>query len=359
MLQPWPNDQESDSLDSGSPTASYPQAASGSTSGKTGITPQQAWREMPLPEFPGIDAVPMEALGTSISRPDRAMDMLWIPRSSSLSDDTPQKIRRGFFAEKNMVFLTCCQQYPKAIGWSLLLFLTVVMEGYDKSLITGFFAFPAFRRNYGQPTMSTGSPSDYEGYEILPQWQTGLQNAAIACEIIGLLVHGHITYIVGYRKVMIGSLLWLCLAVFPAVFAKSIKVLLVSQALSGTEHSFIHCASRSHPMHSYLHISNSEAGIPWGVIQTLAATYAAEVVPSGLRPYVLSNINLCWVAGQLLGSGVLRALIYNTSEWSYRLPFALQWAWAVPLLIGVWFAPESPCENLLPWPLPGCVYALF
>lgn len=80
------------------------------------------------------------------------------------------------------------------------------------------------------------------------------------------------------------------------------------------------------------------------MIQTLAATYAAEVVPAVLRACLLSNVNMCWVIGQLLGTGILRSLVQNDSEWSYRLPFALQWAWAVPLLIAIWFAPESPCK---------------
>lgn len=87
------------------------------------------------------------------------------------------------------------------------------------------------------------------------------------------------------------------------------------------------------------------AGISWGVIQTLAATYAAEVVPSIIRACLLSNVNMCWVIGQLLGTGILRALIHNNSEWSYRIPFALQWAWAIPLLVGICFAPESPCKS--------------
>jgi MFS family permease len=85
-------------------------------------------------------------------------------------------------------------------------------------------------------------------------------------------------------------------------------------------------------------------GVAWGVIQTLAATYAAEVVPSAIRACLLSNVNMCWVIGQLLGTGILRSLVHNDSEWSYRLPFALQWAFAVPLLIAITFAPESPCK---------------
>jgi len=44
----------------------------------------------------------------------------------------------------------------------------------------------------------------------------------------------------------------------------------------------------------------------------------------------------------LCGVGVIRGLVRNTSEWSYRIPFGLQWGFAVPILVGVLFAPESP-----------------
>ncbi|ESU07715.1 hypothetical protein FGSG_02292 [Fusarium graminearum PH-1] len=197
---------------------------------------------------------------------NNAVEILWLPRGSHSSDDTGEKVRRALNNEKDMTILSCCRQFPKAIFWSLLLFLTVVMEGYDKSLVAGFVAFPAFRERYGELFDTPNGPL----YEISPLWQTALQVSAIACEVIAL------------------------------------------------------------------------CGISWGVIQTLAATYAAEVVPSAIRACLLSNVNMCWVIGQLLGTGVLRSLVHNESEWSYRLPFALQWAFAIPLLIGIMFAPESP-----------------
>jgi SP family general alpha glucoside:H+ symporter-like MFS transporter len=31
-----------------------------------------------------------------------------------------------------------------------------------------------------------------------------------------------------------------------------------------------------------------------------------------------------------------------SGEWAYRIPFAIQWIWPIPLIIGVYFAPESP-----------------
>ncbi|KJX93420.1 hypothetical protein TI39_contig4320g00004 [Zymoseptoria brevis] len=79
-----------------------------------------------------------------------------------------------------------------------------------------------------------------------------------------------------------------------------------------------------------------------GVFQTLAVTYAGEVCPTGLRPYLTTYVNLCWVMGQFLGSGVLKGVAERTDVWAYRIPYALQWIWPMPLIMGIAFAPESP-----------------
>lgn len=64
-----------------------------------------------------------------------------------------------------------------------------------------------------------------------------------------------------------------------------------------------------------------------------------------MRAYLLSNVNMCWLIGQLLGVAVMRALVNNGTQWSYRIPFGLQWVFAVVLVVSVFFAPESPCES--------------
>lgn len=83
-------------------------------------------------------------------------------------------------------------------------------------------------------------------------------------------------------------------------------------------------------------------GIPWGVFQTLAVTYAADICPTRMRAYMTSWINMCWVIGILLSSGILRGLMSIEGQWGYRIPFALQWVWPVPIIITTLFAPESP-----------------
>ncbi|KAF5007856.1 hypothetical protein FDECE_5771 [Fusarium decemcellulare] len=236
-------------------------------------------------------------------------------RISVSSHDLPDHVRQTLHKERQLTFFGCCRQYPKAVAWSLLLFCTIIMEAFDKSLIQAFIAFPPFRRRYGTLVTDVDDPSGEQHYEISPTWQMGLQNAAIACEIVGLLAHGYITDVLGYRKMLVLCLIWLMIAIFASFFASSIAMLAVGQAL---------------------------CGFPWGVIQTLAATYAAEVVPSTLRAIMLSNVNMCWLIGQFAALGILRIFVNNDTQWSYRLPFAIQWGMAVPLIIGVCFCPDSP-----------------
>jgi SP family general alpha glucoside:H+ symporter-like MFS transporter len=51
---------------------------------------------------------------------------------------------------------------------------------------------------------------------------------------------------------------------------------------------------------------------------------------------------MCWGAGILLSSGVVRAVAGIHGDLAWRLPFVLQWVWPIPLIIGCYLAPESP-----------------
>jgi SP family general alpha glucoside:H+ symporter-like MFS transporter len=84
------------------------------------------------------------------------------------------------------------------------------------------------------------------------------------------------------------------------------------------------------------------AGVPWGIFQTLTITYASEVCPVVLRGYLTSYINFCWGLGQLIGIGVIKAMLNRNDQWSYRIPYGLQWMWPIPLFIAIYLAPESP-----------------
>lgn len=103
-----------------------------------------------------------------------------IPNLRSLVSES----RAAVIAERQMTFLQGLRLYPKAILWSGLLSLTLVMEGYDLTIINGFYAFPQFVRRYGTYSNRLGD------YEIAASWQAALTNGAIIGEILGLLVNG-------------------------------------------------------------------------------------------------------------------------------------------------------------------------
>lgn len=70
--------------------------------------------------------------------------------------------------------------------------------------------------------------------------------------------------------------------------------------------------------------------------------YAAEVCPIRLRGYLTAYINMCWGIGILLSSGVVKALLRIQTDWSWRIPFVLQWIWLPPLFAIAYFCPPSP-----------------
>ena len=51
---------------------------------------------------------------------------------------------------------------------------------------------------------------------------------------------------------------------------------------------------------------------------------------------------MCWAFGSIIVGAVTYVLNQRTDQWAYRIPLAVQWAFPTPLLILMWFAPESP-----------------
>ncbi|CAD0022379.1 unnamed protein product, partial [Aureobasidium pullulans] len=86
---------------------------------------------------------------------------------------------------------------------------------------------------------------------VTAAWQTGLTNGTCIGEMIGLALTGIFADKYGQRWTIIGALGLVILC-----------------------------------------------GIPWGVFQTITPSYAAEVVPTELRPYLTCYVNLCWVSSK-------------------------------------------------------------
>lgn len=230
--------------------------------------------------------------------------------------------------EKTMSLRQALKLYPKAIGWSVLLSSTLIMEGYDLALLGSLYASPQFNKKFGVWNDSA------EKYAVPASWQSALSNGARAGEVIGLLINGIASDRFGYRKTMIASLCAMIAFIFVLFFAPNIQVLVLGEVL---------------------------CGIPWGVFQTLSTAYASEVSPVILRPYLTTFVNMCWVMGQFIAAGVNRASVTRGDQWAYKIPFAIQWVWPPLILAGVIFAPERYVHSLTqkvlsnaPKPLVAC-----
>ena len=171
------------------------------------------------------------------------------------------------------------------------------MEGYDTLLLGQFYANQSFAKKFGF------FDDVSQKYQIPSQWQVGLGVSVQMGQIIGLQITGWASERYGYRPTMMVALVALTGFLFIQFFAANLPMLLVGYLL---------------------------LGFPWGTFQTMTVSYAAEVMPVQIRPFLTTYVYLCWVIGQIICSGVNRALIDNKTEWAYKIPFAVQWIWVSP-----------------------------
>ncbi|CAI4048930.1 hypothetical protein SUVZ_13G0050 [Saccharomyces uvarum] len=228
-----------------------------------------------------------------------------------LLDEAMQDAREADESERGMPLLKALKTYPKAAAWSLLVSTTLIQEGYDTAILGSFYALPVFQKEYGSLNSKTGE------YEIPVSWQIGLSLCIVAGEIVGLQMTGPFVDYMGNRYTLITALFFLAAFTFILYFCKSLGMIAVGQVL---------------------------CGMPWGCFQCLTVSYASEICPLALRYYLTTYSNLCWTFGQLFAAGIMKNSQnkYPDSDLGYKLPFALQWIWPLPLAIGIYFAPESP-----------------
>ncbi|OQE91614.1 hypothetical protein PENNAL_c0009G08371 [Penicillium nalgiovense] len=219
-----------------------------------------------------------------------------------------EHIQVGRRAETDLTVRDAFRYYRPAVMWSALISIATIMESYDMQIINSFYAFPQFQEKYGVQL-------EGGGYTITAEWQLALSLVALLGLMTGTFINGSVSERFGARKVIMVSLVALTGFVAITFFAPSIEVLLVGELL---------------------------CSLPWGFFAAATPSYAAEICPLPLRGYLTTFVNLCWVIGRLLATGILTATMEIPSQWSYRIPFGLQWAFPIPLLIVTWLAPESP-----------------
>ena len=149
------------------------------------------------------------------------------------------------------------RMYPKAVAWSCLVTMAVVMDAYDENLLKSLFAQRAFKQAFGERAG--------KGYQVSAPWQAGTSNAATIGIMIGMCVNGWVRDRMGMKKTMLTACVVLTGFVFILVFAQSLPMLLVGELLCG-------CC--------------------WGIFHATAPIYASEVCPTVLRGYLTTFVNM-------------------------------------------------------------------
>lgn len=159
-------------------------------------------------------------------------------------------------AERSMSLHEGMRLYPKAIAWSVLLSMALIMEGYSTILVPSLFAMDPFKEQFGN-IQADGK------YEISPNWQSAFVNGGLVGQILGLFLTGTLSEYVGYRRTLMAGLIAMTLIITVSVLATNKVALLGGQFLSG---------------------------IPWGLFQCICTVYAADVCPVALRAYLTTYV---------------------------------------------------------------------
>jgi SP family general alpha glucoside:H+ symporter-like MFS transporter len=161
-------------------------------------------------------------------------------------------------AERSMTLREGLRMYPKAITWSVLLSMTLIMEGFSTILVPNLFSMGPFRRQFGS-VQSNGR------YELSADWQSALVNGGLVGQIVGLFATGTLAERIGYRYTLMVGLVAMTWFILVPFFATSKVVLLIGQCI---------------------------LGMPWGMFQCICTVYAADVCPVALRAYLTTYVSI-------------------------------------------------------------------
>lgn len=137
------------------------------------------------------------------------------------TDDLAQAVYDSTDNEHEMTVLEAIKLYKPGLIWTLVMSTTIIMEGYDTNLLSNFFAYPSFLIRYGNWVGVT--PQTPTGYQLTAAWQAGLSQGGAAGSIIGCLISGWLVTKYGTKKVVLGALVALSLAIFIVFFAPNRK----------------------------------------------------------------------------------------------------------------------------------------
>lgn len=221
---------------------------------------------------------------------------------------TFEKARHATEHEHALSVKEAFRLYRPAIGWSLLFSLGVIMAGFDPQLVGTLIAIPQFQQSFGV-RLADGS------YVVEARWQSAFNLGVPVGQVIGSIGAGYPLERLGRRWTLAICCITTCIAVALQTSSQNKPQILVAELVNG---------------------------VVLGAYPVIAPTYISEVTPVVLRGIGAAFVNLSFVIGQLVASGILAGTQSRPDRWSYDIPFACQYIFPLAILIALPFCPESP-----------------
>ncbi|KAJ9303168.1 hypothetical protein DTO271G3_542 [Paecilomyces variotii] len=186
-----------------------------------------------------------------------------------------------------------------------------VLFGYDTGTISGILAMKYWRDHF-----STGYINPADGQpDVTSQQSSMIVSLLSAGTFFGALAAGAIADRIGRRLAMIFESFVFCFGVILQVSATAIPLFVAGRFF---------------------------AGLGVGLLSATIPLYQSETSPKWIRGAIVGSYQLAITLGLLLAAIVNNSTKDRQDTGSYRIPIAVQFAWAIILVTGMLLLPETP-----------------
>ncbi|KAF3010767.1 hypothetical protein E8E13_007565 [Curvularia kusanoi] len=187
-----------------------------------------------------------------------------------------------------------------------------ILFGYDSGYINGVLAMNAFKQQFGSPSKAEDA---YNGH-LYQTWEKSLIVSILSAgTFFGALFAGSLADWLGRRTTIISGCGVFTVGVILQVASSTVPLLVAGRLI---------------------------AGVGVGFVSAVIILYMSEVAPKSVRGAIVSGYQFCITIGLLLAAVVDNSTMNRMDSGSYRIPIAIQFAWALVLGTGLFLLPESP-----------------
>lgn len=188
-----------------------------------------------------------------------------------------------------------------------------IFFGFDSGYISGVQGMYYFIHLYtGLPYPPATPTKDF----TLPSWQKSLITSILSAgTFFGALIAGDLADFIGRRTTIIAGCAVFIVGVILQTASTGLGLIVAGRLI---------------------------AGFGVGFVSAIIILYMSEIAPRKVRGAIVSGYQFCITIGLLLASCVDYGTQNRLDTGSYRIPIAIQIAWALILATGLFFLPESP-----------------